>query len=186
MRGRRRRAARADTAYSGPRRALLEIGLPRRVPAALDSIPHPWPGVAMLLAAAGTALPVAAAGAANARDHDLGRTLGWAAVGVVTPSAGHLYAGLHRRALKAMVFRAALLGGIALASNGFDDGEFTEADLVGLGLMSAFAASAAWDVVTVAADVERHNAALLARRAAWGPRPLPSGRGVALAVSVGF
>src|SRR5689334_17156196 len=106
-------AARADD--SSQRGALIEIGKPPRVPSALDSVPHPWPGRALLLSAVGTAVPIAIA--TRPHPHSEGRNYFLAMLGaeIVTPAAGHLYAGLGRRAAAGMVARGVGFGIAAAA-----------------------------------------------------------------------
>lgn len=166
------------------RRAVIEIGLPPATPSALDSIPHPWPGRALLLSAAGTLAPIALLAGGDG-DDATGRAMAAAALEVATPAAGHLYAGLTRRALIGMAVRAV---GFGLAANALssESGEFDWDVVMALGGMAIVGVSAIVDVVTVPLDVERANRARLARRATVGVRLTSSGRAPALALSARF
>src|SRR6267378_5957167 len=122
--------ARADsTQIGGGRTAIVEVGQPHRVPSALDSVPHPWPGTALSLSAIGAALPVAIAARPNPHSNNGGYFYAMLGAEIVTPAAGHLYAGLNQRAVIGMATRAA---GVAIAAGGhgaFSASEFTNGAL---------------------------------------------------------
>jgi len=80
--------------------------------------------------------------------------------------------------------------GAAIAVAGVNAAEgssdFTYADLAALFGVTMVGVSAVWDVVTVAGDVDQRNREWLDQHAALEFRPLPDGRGPALAVAVRF
>jgi hypothetical protein len=178
--------AHADPAHG----AIVDIGRPPRVPTALDSMEHPWPGVALALSAAGTAAPIVAMSSlSGTRSQGLGVAL--LAAEIVGPSAGHLYAGLGRRAAIGIITRCAGFGiatigavrmGLWAEGNGAEWSEGVIEMLIGAGIM---AGSAIVDVVTVAPDVQRHNDELVRARAVFGVRPSPGGA-PAIALTVKF
>jgi len=187
-------ATRTDESSAGPiaaRTAIVEADAPPRVPTALDSVPHPWPGIALALSAAGTAAPIVALGLMPHNDSN--RNLALAIVGteIVTPSFGHLYAGLSRRAVTGMVVRGVGFGIViaAGASNGWWSGDgstdFSNASIAALLGATIMGVSALVDVVTVPGDVERRNAAWPQQHASvglrLGPRASPE-----LALSLRF
>jgi hypothetical protein len=182
-------SAPADSAYVGPRRALIEVGLPRRVPAALDSIPHPWPGRALILSTLGSVVPLLVASAVGENEHDLRTEAALTAVvaEVFTPSAGHLYAGQGRRALYGMAGRAVgagmILAGVAAheGSSEFDGGV---AGILFGGCIMVLGASI--DVVAVATDVERANRELARARGSVRVRPAHGGAPAMLVVGLRF
>jgi len=174
--------AASDTLNLGaPRRALVEVGLPPRVPSALDSVPHPWPGIALTLSAVGTAAPILLMGAANKTNSDAGIALGILATEIVTPSAGHLYAGLPRRAAIGMAVRAVGYGLLAAgaASQGLWPGQAESSEftygivvmMVGAGTMGG---SAVVDMISAPVDVDKKNAEWLRQHAAVGLRVAPA------------
>jgi len=181
--------ARAHAAAGG---ALIQPGRPRHVPTALDSVPHPWPGVALVLSATGTALPVVIADAARRHDRDPRIGLAALAAEIVMPAAGHIYAGLGRRAALGVGVRAASFGIVAAgaATAGYWSGEtsyeLTWGHLVVLGGAVLIAASAVWDVIVVPTDVERSNGELLHQHTHVGLRALPDRRGTAVGVVLRF
>ncbi len=174
------------------RGAIIERGLPHAAPTALDSVPHPWPGVALLLSAVGTALPVAIASSASTRDHD--PRIGLAALGaeVITPAAGFLYGGLARRGAIGMGVRALGFGIVALAAapDGYWRGETSSDFGPGILVMVLGAAvvgtSAVWDVVVVPDHVDRRNADWLRAHATVGLGVTRDARAPALAVAIRF
>jgi len=182
------RAGDHDAASAGTgRHAMVELGAPKRVPTALDSVPHPWPGVALALSAVGAAVPVVLGSMPHANADNTTVLTAVMVAEVITPAAGHLYAGLGRRALIGVTTRAI---GAAIAVAGVNAAEgssdFTYADLAALFGVTMVGVSAVWDVVTVAGDVDQRNREWLDQHAALEFRPLPDGRGPALAVAVRF
>jgi hypothetical protein len=175
----------ADEAAPTGRRALVEIGLPEPAPAALDSIPHPWPGRATLLSAAGTLLPFAVLAGADDGDRADALFTTLMALEVVTPAAGHLYGGLPRRALVGMGVRAV---GFAMATKAIsaESYEFDATVLLAIGGVAVTGLSALVDVVTVSSDVDRANHRRLRERVSLGVRATPSGRAPALALTARF
>jgi hypothetical protein len=170
------------------RKAIVQIGGPRHVPSALDSVPHPWPGRALLLSAAGAALPVVLVTLPGHQDSNR-RPLFFSALAaeVVTPAAGHLYAGLTRRAGIGMIARAVGFGvAIAGGVNRQSSEDLTYGDLAMLFGATMIGVSAIWDVAAVPSDVERRNRDWLDAHASVGLRALPDGRAPALAVIVRF
>lgn len=171
------------------RRALIELGLP---PAAispaesvLTTLPHPWPGLAMLCTAAGIAAPIAIAAGPGHEPGDATKQFAVASL-VFTPAAGHVYGGVTRRALRGVVVRAAGLVVLAAASGGTNHAvEEGSAPLALLGL-TLMGASALWDVFTVASDVEAANLAHARARLALGFVPGAGGSSPTLAVRVRF
>jgi hypothetical protein len=103
------------------------------------------------------------------------------AVEILTPSAGHLYAGLNRRAVKGMIARGIGFGILAAggASNdtwsGAEHSDITTGDFAILLGATVMAISAAVDIITVAGDVEHRNAEWLRTHAATGFRLNPDG-----------
>ena len=180
--------AAADASAAVERRALIQIGGPRHVPSALDSVPHPWPGRALCLSAVGAALPVVLVTLPGHQDSNR-RPLffGALAAEVITPAAGHLYAGLTRRAGVGMIARAVGFG-IAIAGgvNRQSSEDLTYADLAALFGATMVGVSAIWDVAVVPTDVERRNRDWLDAHASVGLRALPDGLTPALAVTVRF
>lgn len=159
------------------REAMIESGLTKPGPSALDSVPHPWPGIALLLSAVGTAAPILVASSVAKTQSDAGITLGILATEVVTPSAGHVYAGLWRRAGVGMIWRGVGYG-LLLTGAGMQ-GLFpaqTESSDFGWGIpvmilgTTVMAGSALTDVITVPGDVDRRNAEWLRQHAATGIR----------------
>lgn len=180
----------ADTAYHGGRRAIIEVGLPRREPTALDSIPHPWPGRALLFSAVGTALPIVVATLPSDASNDSRRAtfLTMLALEIVTPAAGHLYARIPREAVAGIVVRglgfAILASGAGEIYHGGSDGGVGVFQVLGGGALMAV--SALWDTATVPTKVERANRERLRQRAALGVRPALDGEPVALVVRLRF
>jgi hypothetical protein len=165
----------------------------------LDSIPHPRPGVALAMSAVGVLAPLA--GGTLLTDIPA-RASGpaWVilACGVISPSAGYLYAGLNRRALIASGVRGVGFGiftvsmlhhrkqslhafGATTGTAASGDAQFGAT--LGLTIMLT---SGLMDAATVAGDVDRANAERVGRRATVGIRPLPSGNGPALAVTLHY
>lgn len=165
------------------RRAIIEIGLPPREPAALDSIPHPWPGRALLLSAAATAIPIVVW--TRPGQHGEGALLLIAGTEVVAPSLGHLYGGLAPRAFKGMAVRAAAFGLTAYYVTN-STGEFDWGVIGTLLALTAEGVSAVADIVTVTSDVERANRELVRARVGLGLRALPGTGEPAMAVTVRF
>jgi hypothetical protein len=163
-----------------PRRAIVEVGLPPRTPSPLDSVPHPWPGVALTLSAVGTAAPLVVMGVASKSHSDAGIALGILATEIVTPSAGHLYAGLMRRAGIGIAVRAVGYGVLAAgaAAQGLWPGQSETSDFtygvlaMALGA-TIMAGSAVVDVVSAPMDVDKKNAEWLRQHASVGLRVAP-------------
>ncbi len=176
-------ALNAAPAWAG-RRALIEIGLPPEPPTALDSIPHPWPGRALLLTAAGTALPIALT--TGPHQHGENRAILLGAAELFTPAAGHLYAGLPRRALKGIAARAAGFALVGSGIAGMDNSEFDWGDVRVLAGFTVMAIAAAVDVITVQPDVERANRERVRARAAIGLRMTRDRSTPVLAVTARF
>jgi hypothetical protein len=179
-------AARAATPsdslnLGAPRRAIVEVGLPPRTPSALDSVPHPWPGIALTLSAVGTAAPLLVMGAVS-KTHSSDGTiaLGILATEIVTPSAGHFYAGLWRRAGTGMAVRAVGYGLLAggAAAQGLWPGQTESSEFTGgiyvivLGA-AIMAGSAVVDVISAPVDVDNKNAAWLKQHASVSLRMAP-------------
>ena len=176
------------TQIGGGRGAVIELGAPKRIPTALDSVPHPWPGIALSLSALGAAVPVAIASTPHAHGDNRAYAAAVLLAEVVTPSAGHLYAGLTRRALIGMAPRAVGTG-IALAAglaSNTSSSDFTYSDLAIVFGATMVGVSALWDVGTVAGDVEQRNQNWLAEHASLEPTLLDHGRTPALALTVRF
>ena len=185
-------AASPATGTRYERTAIIQLDHPPQVPTALDSVPHPWPGAALLMSAVGVALPIVVADRAN-RTHSGGAPfMAMLAAEVVTPSAGHLYAGLTHRAAIGMAVRGVAFGiaaaGGASAGMWSNSGpaDYTPAILVVLLGASIEGVMAVADVVTVASDVQRRNDDWLSAHAVLGMRMLPDGSGPALALTVKF
>jgi hypothetical protein len=89
------------------RRAIFEIGLPAPVRSPLDSLPHPWPGVAAGLTATGIALPAWVIGRATGSEHDASLFAAGCALAALLPAAGHLYGRLPRVAWRGVIVRSA-------------------------------------------------------------------------------
>lgn len=128
---------------------------------------QPWPGRALLLDAAGLAAPAALIAYGSNRNHR-GVFVAGAALLVPSPAIGHLYGRLPRRALHGTVLRAVGFGLFAggLSATGVWPKRGTSSDLttsvLGGVLLALSGAtieigSAAWDAITVADDVARHN-----------------------------
>jgi hypothetical protein len=163
-----------------PRRAIVEVGLPPRAPSPLDSVPHPWPGVALGLSTVGTAAPLIAMGAASEPHSDSGIALGILAAEIVTPSAGHLYAGLTHRAGIGMMVRAVGYGVLAAgaAAQGLWPGQTESSDFTyGVPAMvlgaAIMAGSAVVDVISAPMDVDKKNSEWLRQHATVGLRVAP-------------
>jgi hypothetical protein len=170
------RSASLEPGHDVARQAMIESGVPQPAPTALDSVPHPWPGIALSLSVVGTAAPVVVALEANRHERNPGVVLSMFAVEILSPSAGHLYAGLNRRAVKSMIARGIGFGILAAggASNdtwsGTEHSDITTGDFAILLGATVMGISAAVDVITVASDVEHRNAEWLRTHAATGLR----------------
>ncbi|HTM57334.1 MAG TPA: hypothetical protein VL123_02845 [Candidatus Udaeobacter sp.] len=171
---------------SSHRGALIEIGKPPRIPSALDSVPHPWPGRALLLSAVGTAVPIAIATRPHPHSESRNDFLAILGAEIVTPAAGHLYAGLGRRAAAGMVARGLGFGIAAAALPSESSGDITYGALAAVMGMVIVGTSALIDVVTVSPDVERKNQAWLAAHSAVGVRTVDDGRTPAVTLVVRF
>ena len=155
-------------------------------------MPHPWPGIALTLSAVGTAVPIVFMTKVGRSESDAGLVLGILATEIVTPSAGHLYGGLPRRAMKGMVARGVGYGLLATGAAGqglwpgqTESSEFTYSIFVmgiGAGIM---AGSALVDIIAAPADVDRKNAEWLGQHGSIGLYPLSDGS-PALAASLRF
>ena len=176
--------AHADDANQ--RRAIVELGRPRHVPSALDSVPHPWPGRALLLSAAGTAIPIAIATRPHPHSEARSLLVAMLAAETITPAAGHLYAGLGRRALAGIAVRGIGFGITVAGLPPENSDDITYGALAALFGMVMIGTSAVVDVVTVSPDVERKNQAWLAAHSAVGVRLLEDQRTPALALDVHF
>lgn len=170
------RCAALEPGHDVARQAMIESGVPQPVPTALDSVPHPWPGIALSLSVVGTAAPLLVMGAASRTHSDTRMQLGILATEIVTPSAGHFYGGLTRRALIGTGVRAVGYGVLAIgaASEGLWTNESTSdfgggAVLIVLGA-AIMGGSAITDIITVPGDVDRRNAEWLRTHAATGLR----------------
>jgi hypothetical protein len=180
------------TSATQERPAVISIGQPHHVPTALDSVPHPWPGVALSLSAAGLAVPIVLAGSWSKTQSGAMPLMVALAAEVLTPSAGHLYAGLtHRAAIgvlaRGMAFGVAAAGAASAGlwtNNGPSD--WTPALLVVLIGATTEAALAVVDVVTVASDVQRSNDDWLTGHTLLGVRMLPDGSAPAVALTIRF
>jgi hypothetical protein len=161
------------------REAIIESGLPPRTPNALDSAAHPWPGVALSLSVTGTAVPVVVALQGNRHERDPGLVLSMFAVEIFSPSAGHVYAGLHGRAVKGMIARG--VGFAILAAGGASNGtwngkqndDLTYGDLAMVLGATIMGVAAAVDVITVPTDVENRNTDWLRQHGSLGLRLAP-------------
>lgn len=146
-------------------RAIVDFSPPGPLSATdslLATVPHPWPGRAMLLSLAGCAAPFAidaaldnGADTFDARLLIAGLTLG--------PAVGHLYAGQPRRAMAWSLVRSF---GFALAASNLD-----ESGLVPDGAEFAFSSGvlvvlggAIAEVFVVPGDVHRANRAFAESR----------------------
>jgi hypothetical protein len=185
-------SARTANAAGAQRGAVIDLSATPYVPTALDSVAHPWPGIALTLTAVGTAIPIVAMTRPGASDHEFSTTFIWLATEVVTPASGHLYAGLGKRALEGMTVRAVGLGMVAAGSVNaglWDSSSSSDvtwgAFLVVLG-GTVMAASAAWDVISVSGDVERRNADWLSAHTRLETRLLPESRVPAIALTARF
>jgi hypothetical protein len=173
-------------------RAILDFDPPPRTHSALDSIPHPWPGIATLISVAGTAVPIVAATEVNKRHRDNVFTFVMLASEVVTPAAGHLYGGVGRKAVRGAVIRglgfamiAGAAGSLGLWSNE-TSGDFA-APVIGLYLGAlVMGAGAASDILTVGGAVERRNEARVRARAQLGLGIAPDGQTPSLVVRLRF
>ena len=175
------------------RSALFEFGARRERPAALDSIPHPWGGVAATLTAAGIAVPALVIGRSlGPGEADRGLFAVGCALAVVTPAAGHLYAGLGARARTGMIVRTAgvaVLAATVGATRAFG-GEYAADSGAGVFLFGGLSLGAAlvggsalWDFASVSRDVDAANAQRVSARLGvhWGDAGAPQ-----LAVRVTF
>jgi hypothetical protein len=185
------RSASLEPGHDVARQAMIESGVPQPAPTALDSVRHPWPGIALSLSVVGTAAPIVLMGVASRSNSDARAALGLLAAEIVTPAAGHLYAGLFPRAGVGIVTRAVGFGAMAIGaasegvwndqtSSDFGGGAFLM--LLGVGIM---AGSAIVDVITVASDVDKRNAEWLKTHASVGLRVAPDAT-PELAVAVRF
>ena len=185
------RSAALEPGHDVARQAMIESGLPQPAPTALDSVPHPWPGIALSLSVVGTAAPLLVMGAVSKTHSDTRIQRGILATEIVTPSAGHFYAGLTRRALIGTSVRAVGYGVLALGAaseglwsneNSSDFGGGAVLLLIGPTLM---AGSALTDIITVPGDVNRRNAEWLRQHASVGVRIAPDAT-PELAIAVRF
>jgi hypothetical protein len=174
------RSASLEPGHDVARQAMIESGVPQPAPTALDSVPHPWPGVALSLSVVGTAAPILVMTSVGKTQSDAGVVLGILATEIVTPSAGHLYAGLTHRALVGMGVRAVGYGVVAAGaySQGLWPGQVESSDftyaVIVIGLGSAImAGSALVDIIVVPYDVDRRNAEWLQKHATLGVRIAP-------------
>jgi hypothetical protein len=184
--------ARIVSAASAGRGAVVDLNPAPYVPTALDSVKHPWPGVALTLSAVGTAIPIVAMTRPHASDGEFSTTFIWLATEVVTPATGHLYAGLGKRALEGVTVRAVGLGMVAVGSVNAGLWDSSSSSDVTWGAIivvlggTVMAASAAWDVISVSGDVERRNADWLSTHARLETRLLPESRVPAIALTARF
>ena len=149
----------------------------------LALVPHPWPGRAMLLSIAGLATPFVLDAALDGDDDRIDLLL-LAAGMTLGPSAGHFYAGQHRRAIGWALVRS--LGFALVAASLDEDGEASEG-----GAPAAFSGAAILlggsllEIFVVPADVHRANRALAASRLQATFVPMRGGAQVRLSVALG-
>jgi len=141
----------------------------------LATLPHPWPGRAMLLSIAGCAAPFAAAAAMS---DDGGLELTVLAAGLtVLPSAGHVYAGQTSRALRWSLVRAV---GVAFVIGALEDGSNVSeggAVAVAAGGLLVLGVSAL-EVIATPGSVQRANTALARSRLQATVLPVRGGAGL--------
>lgn len=165
------------------RDAIVQLGVPRSRHAALDSIPHPSPGVATLCSLGGIVVPaLLLVHAGQPESGGAAKFAAGAALLVAGPAAGYVYGGIPGKAVPGVALR--LVGATALMAGVFawapydgndSTGEEAAVALFGtLGGAVMVCGSALWDLASVSRDVEAANLTLL-QRTSLEARPLRGG-----------